>query len=66
MYEFQYDYVKLKYDKKAKLCHMDTDSLIVCIKEMIFTKILQKMLKKDLTLQIKNQKGCYQKEKIEK
>ena len=54
MYEFQYDYVKLKYDKKAKLCHMDTDSLIVCIKEMIFTKILQKMLKKDLTLQIKN------------
>ena len=26
MYEFWYDYVKLKYGKKAKLCYMDTDS----------------------------------------
>ena len=32
MYEFQYDYVKLKYDGKAKLHYMDTDSLIVYIK----------------------------------
>ena len=23
MYEFQYDYVKSKYGKKAKLCYMD-------------------------------------------
>ena len=23
MYEFWYDYVKPKYDEKAKLCHMD-------------------------------------------
>ena len=29
MYEFWYDYLKLKYDKKAKLCYMDTDSFIV-------------------------------------
>ena len=28
MYEFSYDYVKLKYDEKAKLCYMDTDSLL--------------------------------------
>ena len=27
-----YDYVKPAYCKKAKLCHMDTDSFIVCIK----------------------------------
>ena len=28
MYEFCYDYVKLKYDEKAKLCYMYTDSLL--------------------------------------
>ena len=27
MYEFWYDYVRLKSDKKAKLCYMDTVSL---------------------------------------
>ena len=32
MYEFWYDYVKLKYGKKAKVCYMDTDSFIVYIK----------------------------------
>ena len=29
MYEFQYDYVKLKYGDKANLCYLDTDSFIV-------------------------------------
>ena len=29
MYEFWYDYVKLKYGEHAKLCYMDTDSFIV-------------------------------------
>ena len=32
MHEFWYDYVKLKYDEKAKLCYMDTDRIIVYIK----------------------------------
>ena len=32
MYEFQYDYVKPKYDEKVKLCYMDTDSFIIYIK----------------------------------
>ena len=32
MYDFQYDYVKLKYGEKAKLCYMDTNSFIVYIK----------------------------------
>ena len=55
MYHFWYDHVKLKYSKKAKLCYMDTDSFVVYIKADVFTKILQKMLKQDLTLQIMNQ-----------
>ena len=51
LYEFWYDYVKPKYGENAKLCYMNTDSFIVHVKTMIFTKILQKMLKKDLTHQ---------------
>ena len=31
MYEFWYDYVKPKYDEKANLCYMNTDSFIVHI-----------------------------------
>ena len=31
MYEFFYDYVKLKYGDNEKLCYMDTDSFIMHI-----------------------------------
>ena len=65
MYEFSYDYVKLKYSENAKLCYIDTEGFIVHVK-MIFTKILQKMLKQDLTLQILNYRDHYLKEKIKK
>ena len=34
MYEFWYDYLKPKYNDKAKLCYMDTDSFAL----NIFTK----------------------------
>ena len=29
MYEFWYDYIKPKYQEKAHLCYIDTDSFIV-------------------------------------
>ena len=32
MFEFWYDHIKLKYQNKAKLCYMDTDSFIIHIK----------------------------------
>ena len=32
MYEFWLDYVKPKYQEKAKLCYMDIESFIVYIK----------------------------------
>ena len=31
MYEFWYDYLKPKYNDKAKLCYMDTDSFVLHI-----------------------------------
>ena len=48
MYEFWCDYIKPKYQEKAKLCDMDTESFIVYIKS-IFMKILQMILKNGLT-----------------
>ena len=32
MYEFWYDYIKPKYEDKANLCYIDTDSFIIHIK----------------------------------
>ena len=32
MYQFWYDYVKLEYGERAKLCYINTDSFIVYIK----------------------------------
>ena len=49
MYEFWYNYVKPKYQDKAKLCYIDTDSLKLKVK--IFTKILLMMFKNGFTHQ---------------
>ena len=45
MYEFWYDYVKIKYEDKARLCYMDTDSFVVNIK----TKGFYKDISQDVT-----------------
>ena len=66
MYDFWYDYVKLKYGQNAKLCDVDTKSFIVHRKQIIFTKTMQKMLKQGWILQILNQTSNWLKEKIKK
>ena len=38
MYECWYDYIKPKYQDKAKLCYMDTDSFAIHIKTKDFYK----------------------------
>ena len=39
MHGFLYDYVKLKYREKAKLCYIDTYVFIVYIKQDIYVDI---------------------------
>ena len=38
MYELWYDYIKPKYQENAKLCYLDTDTLIIHIKTKDFYK----------------------------
>ena len=52
MYEFSYDYLKPMYNDKIKLCYMDTDSFIIMLKPMIFTRILVMTLINGLILVI--------------
>ena len=51
MHEFWYDSIYPKYSKNSRCRSMSTDSFIVYVKQMILTKTLLKMLKKDLILQ---------------
>ena len=48
MYEFWYDYVKIKYQDKARLCYMDTDSFVVNIKTKDFYKDISQDVNKRL------------------
>ena len=50
MYEFLHDYEKPKYDG---LFYIDT-LLLYALKQMVFIKILQKILKTDFLFQIMN------------
>ena len=51
MYEFSYDYIKLKYQQNAKLCYMDTDNFIIHIKtEDIYEDIADDVKKTFCTL----------------
>ena len=48
MYEFWYDYVKSKYEDKARLCYMYTDSFVVNIKTKDFYKDIAENVKERL------------------
>ena len=48
MYEFWYDYIKLKSEDKAKLCYMDLIALLFILRHKIFIKTLLMMLKDGL------------------
>ena len=52
MYEFWYDYIKPKYQNYAKLCYMDTDSLIINIKTDDIYEDISNDVEKDLIHQI--------------
>ena len=66
MHEFWHDYVKPTFGENENLCYMNTDSVIVHVKQVIFTKILQKILKQDLMPQILKQADHYLQEKTKK
>ena len=51
MYEFWYNYIKPKYQDRAKLCYMDKDSFVIHIKTEDFVKTLLMTLKNGLTHQ---------------
>ena len=46
MYEFEYDYIKRKYQEKARLCYMDTDSFIINIETEDFYEDIAQDLNK--------------------
>ena len=46
MYEFWYNYIKPKYQEKAQLCYMDTDTFIIHIKTEYFYKDIANDVKK--------------------
>ena len=68
MYEFCYDCIKLKYQDRAKLCYMDTESVIINIKteyfyediainvEKLLTYLTMIQMIKDHFRQVKNKK----------
>ena len=68
MHEFWYDYIKIKYGKKAKLYYMDTNSFIIHIKTKDYYKdIADDVFQiKDLIHQIMKSIDHYLKEKIKR
>ena len=46
MYEFWYDFIKPKYQNKAKLCYMDTYSFIVHIRTEDFREVISNDIQK--------------------
>ena len=64
MYEFWYDYIIPKYGENARICYINAENFIVHAKTYDIYKVLQKMFKQDLTLQIMKKTDRYLREKI--
>ena len=45
MYEFWYDYVKVKYEDRARLCYMDTDSFVLNVRTKDFYRNISEDVK---------------------
>ena len=45
MYEFWYDYVKVKYEDRARLCYMDTDSFVQNVRTKEFYRDISEDVK---------------------
>ena len=45
MYEFWYDYVKVKYEDRVRLCYMDTDSFVLNVRTKDFYKDISEDVK---------------------
>ena len=52
MYEFWYDYVKVKYEDRARLCYMDTDSFVLNVRTKDFYR--------DISEDVKDRFDAYQ------
>ena len=66
MYEFWYDYIKLKYSDNVKLRYVDTDSFIMHNKTEDFYKDIANDVGKDLIHQIMRSTDHYPQERIKK
>ena len=67
MYKLWYDNIKPKYEEKSNLWYMDTDNFSVYIKTKdLNAGYLQKVLKKNLALQITKLKDHYSNKNIKK
>ena len=68
MYGFQHDYIKPKYQDKAKLCYANTDSFIIHVKTEDFYKDIANDVEKwfDISNSEKNDKRPLPKGKIKK
>ena len=65
MYRFWYNYLKPKYDEKAILWYMDTETFIVYIKAYYIYKDIAEDVEAKCKLQITSWKGYYQNDKTE-
>ena len=66
VYEFQYDYIKLKYQQNAKLCYMDTDRFLIHTKAKDVYEDIANHVEKRFDNQIMTSIDHYLQERIKK